>query len=456
MKEPTGLLLIAKRVRKSSFARSVGVLWGAEGLTVALGLIQTAVLARMLGPSGYGVAVLVMTYANVIYTFLDPASSEAVVRYLGEFLETRRFDAALAVTRLAYLVDGAIGLLSFVLIAASSQWAEGAIVQTTGAAWLITAFAAGLFLGSPGSTSIALLTSFGEFRTLAVARGLSVVLRTGLVLGLVASGAGVSGAVIGSAAGNVIEALLLTVLAHHAARHRLGGRWWQVNFSALTGRTREIARFIIYTECTSLLGVFSKQLDVLILGYFRNPVEVGYYRLALSFASIVDKIVRPLQSVVYPELARLAVTAPASLLRSAAGYARRVGLPLAAVTLAVLPLVPAAVTLVAGDEFAPAARPAQLLLASATVWLAFFWLRPLLFSLGKVKLWLTNAVTVVVVSVFGFVIAAQALGAVGVAGVRLVIMGLAGQAVPMIYLHRYRRAHLFGQGPRADGTTAGS
>ena len=51
----------------------------------ALSLIQGVLIARWLGPESYGVAALVMSYPDLVYTFFDARSSDASVKYLGEF-----------------------------------------------------------------------------------------------------------------------------------------------------------------------------------------------------------------------------------------------------------------------------------------------------------------------------------------------------------------------------------
>lgn len=428
-------------IRRSWFARSVARLWGAESLVAGMSFAQAALLARWLGPRDYGVLALVMGYANVLYTFLDPRSSEAAVRYLGAFLEEERVDAALATTRLAYRVDVGVALVSFAAIAATSSWAASQVVHDQTSAGLIALFALGLVLNSPHATSMAVLTSLGSFRLLARGRVATVALRTGAVVALVAGGAGVTGAVAGTAVGLAVEGAVFTVLAHRTVTRHLGRAWWRAPRSALEGRRREIVRFIVYTDLISLVGAATKQLDVVILGYFRGPAHAGYYRLARSIATMADRLVTPLQAVAYPRFARLS-DQPAPLFQLARHYARRVGFPIGALAIACLPLLPFVLRQIVGSDFDRAASTAQLLIAGAAVWVAFFWFRPLVLSLGEVRFRFVTALVVAVVSVVGFVVVAEPFGAPGVAMVQLVVGALGANALAYAYLARRYRPNL--------------
>jgi O-antigen/teichoic acid export membrane protein len=65
-------------------------------------------------------------------------------------------------------------------------------------------------------------------------------------------------------------------------------------------------------------------------------------------------------------------------------YGLWVGLPLGALALVSLPFLPILIRSVVGIEYGPASLTAQLIVAGSAIWLAFFWLRPLYLSMGRV------------------------------------------------------------------------
>ena len=105
------------------------------------------------------------------------------------------------------------------------------------------------------------------------------------------------------------------------------------------------------------------------------------------------------------------------------------GLPMAVVVLgaaiAAGPLLPA----IAGDDYAPASRVAQILIAGAAVGVGFFWVRPGFLALGLVRPLFVLSSIAGATTVVCFLLVAPAGGAVGIAIVRAVVAGLIGSLV---------------------------
>src|SRR5262249_19636688 len=72
--------LLARR-----FVKDVGILTIANCAKTALNFVQNILIARWLEPELYGMAALVMSYPDLVYTFFDTRSSQASMKYLGEF-----------------------------------------------------------------------------------------------------------------------------------------------------------------------------------------------------------------------------------------------------------------------------------------------------------------------------------------------------------------------------------
>jgi len=75
-------------ITRSSMTRNVGKLGSAGVVILALGIFQSILVARWLGPKDFGIAALVLGVPALIFTFFDPQTREAVVKYLGEFTTT--------------------------------------------------------------------------------------------------------------------------------------------------------------------------------------------------------------------------------------------------------------------------------------------------------------------------------------------------------------------------------
>jgi O-antigen/teichoic acid export membrane protein len=190
---------------------------------------------------------------------------------------------------------------------------------------------------------------------------------------------------------------------------------WQGRWQTLIGRRWEILRFFIYNDLNALLGMIPKQLDVMLLGYFRNPTEVGYYKLARSLAAAVMYLVRPLQSVVYPELARLwGGEDREALFRQVRRLAMHVGAPLGFAVLGGTLLVPLTLPVLVGHSYRPTVAITQLLLIGSAVWLAFFWLRPLYFAEAQVAKWTAGISSYSIMFLLLGILTVQKWGSIGI------------------------------------------
>jgi len=93
-----------------------------------------------------------------------------------------------------------------------------------------------------------------------------------------------------------------------------------------------------------------------------------------------------------------------------------------------------------GEAYMPTVPVAQLLFATAGLWLVFSWLRPLFHALGDVKFLFMNMAFLNVASAIGYMLAAPRWGAIGVAWATLLANSICGFAVGLIYaLYRLRR-----------------
>ena len=349
---------------------------------------------------------------------------------------------------MGYSVDLAMALGTFALVAATAWWAEIYIVHSQGVASLMLIYAVAFLPRSFATTSRAALTVFGKFPAMASVDLVSTIIRVGVILGLVIGGWGVAGVIWGNAIGMAVSGIFLGLFTYPLIGKEWGGSWISSSWKDLKGFRREIVHFFAFTNVSELVGLFAKQADMVILGYFRGPQEAGYYRLAKSLSSVVGYIVQPLQQVAYPRLAHLwGAGHRAQMGQTVRRYALWVGVPLAILVLSVIPAVHALMGIIVGEEYLPAVRALQFLLAGSAVWLAFFWLRPVYHALGEVKFWLINATIISILTVIGYVIAAPQWGHVGIAVVWFLAGGIGGHLIAAVYfLLRVKQKSLIFEG----------
>jgi len=370
------------------FFRHVGLLTVANLLGAVLSLAQGILVARWLGAELYGTAALVMSYPGLVYTFFDARSSQASVKYLSEFHAQEDKEKVLATCKLGYTIDGAIALIACLVIFVTAKWAALNVVHNPEVVGLIIVYGAAFIPRGLVGTSRAVFSTLGKFPLMAGLDALTTCLRVVLVLALVLSGWQVAGVVWGNAIAMVGTGLIYGVMGWREIRSRWGqfpirGKW-----QALKVRQREILSFLGYSNLDALVGMLPKQLDVLLLGFYRNPTEVGYYQLAKRLVNIASYLVSPLQSVTYPQLSRLWIENKEALRQRVGKLALQIGLPLGLTLLLTGTMVlPAILPVLFGEDYIPAIAATQILLVATAIWLMFFWLRPLYLTMDKIKVW---------------------------------------------------------------------
>jgi O-antigen/teichoic acid export membrane protein len=190
-------------------------------------------------------------------------------------------------------------------------------------------------------------------------------------------------------------------------RRTWGGSIFDANLKALKDRWRQIFAFIGYTDLTALVGTIPNQLDLIVLGYFRSPTEVGYYKLAKSISLVVRYLAKPLQTVSYPALARLTTLGDKrAFLQKVRKLLTWVGLPLGALVLLGAGFISFVLPVLVGEAYLPAVRATQLLCIGSAISLAFFWTRPVYLATGHVRQMfiIISSVTVVFALLYPFVV----------------------------------------------------
>jgi O-antigen/teichoic acid export membrane protein len=382
------------------FVRHVSVLTVANGVGAVLSVAQGILVARWLGPELYGVAALVMSVPSLVYTFFDARSAEASVKFLSEFDARGERERALAMCKVGYAVDFTIAMVAFLVILLLSPWAAKSIVKRPETGGLIILYGSAFLPRALTGTSYAVLATLGRFPSIALIDTLTNFLRVGLVLGLVGLGWQVAGVVWGNAIAMAATGLLYGVLAYGLVKSRWGRSWLLADWSYLRGRRREVIRFFAYNDLNALLGMIPKQLDVVLLGYFRGPTEAGYYKLAKSLVGVMGYITGPLQAVVYPRLAQAqAIQSKRAVRAQGWRLTWSVGLPLALSVVLAIPFA-SIILIFVGEAYKSSIHLFQLFLVLTGWQTIFFWLRPAYWSVGMLSTFISIS-TVCTVALLG-------------------------------------------------------
>ncbi len=150
--------LLSKVVRNSAH------LFSSNSLSLALSMVQGILAARLLGPAGYGLIAIVMSFASTVNGLLSFRMSELVVRYGGEYIERDERDRAAALVKAASLTEMAVSVFAFLVVVLSAGLATRYFAKTPGAEMLFIVYALGLLANFNIETSRGILQVTDKIR----------------------------------------------------------------------------------------------------------------------------------------------------------------------------------------------------------------------------------------------------------------------------------------------------
>ena len=416
--------------------------WRLSANVLALGISAIAfpLIARRLGSDGYGQLAVVTGFTGLIGQLVGLRLWEVVIKYLAEALARQDAARAWAVVRLAYVLDVSTALLILLGLVAAAPLAAERLLHAPALSGLFVLAGLHASAGTTSSVSTATLRVFDRFRFLASADIAMTILRTAVVLGLVLTGGGVTGALVGYTASQAASSALLFWQAIRLLRTRAAQPLWGPIVEPLRGRLREIAGMLFNLNFDTYRKAITANADTVILGYFAPASTVGVYKVARQLAGYVGQLGNPLYETVYPEIAReWDAGGRAPVLKLLRRVSVGVALALAGVWgvswLAAAPII----RLLLGPEFDGAA-PLFLILLGTNIWLLLLWAPGLMYTTGRSRTHVLINLGSACFSLLAMLALAPRFGAVGVA-----VGVLAQQAAWTIILAVYlwtRRATL--------------
>ena len=356
--------------------RNAGWLLASDGTVLVAGLLGTLVAARALGATEFGRITLVWSVVGVAHLLVDVRAWEAVTRYLSEFTSRRQAGLALATLKLAVLVEVVVAVLGFGLVWLASGWVATRFFKDPSLGTLILLGAVTLVVSAFDRTARAVLRVYDRFGALGLCSAIEAILSLLLVVGAAVAGAGAKEILVAHLAADVAGALMLLSVAGREVGRRLWAARASARLAAVRPYRREMLAFVGHSAARATLKVVTRRLDLLLLGHFRSPAEVGAYGASLRLAQVLEEISDPLYFAAFPQLARAWVEARAEFFRLLRLMAVGLAVLTAIVVVAGVAGAPLIVSLALGPDYAPATEPFRLLLIATGVAVATLWATP--------------------------------------------------------------------------------
>lgn len=297
--------LIRRVVKNSAY------LFSATGVSAALSMLQGILAARLLGVSGFGMLGAITMFTSVINKLASFRMNELIIKYVGYFSENGDRQRAAAVFKAASLTEMISSILAYALIWVLAPLGALYFAKDASTTRWFMIYGLIVLANLMSESSTGLLQIQDRFRRIALINVLQSVFTLVLITfayiyyGILQyPGEPILGVVLAYMAGKMLGALALTISALIFARRVWGAGWWRTPISLLRDQARELIRFGVSTNLSASINLVNKDSELLWVAFFRTPTEVGYYKLALALANMVQMPISPMPQATYPELSR--------------------------------------------------------------------------------------------------------------------------------------------------------
>lgn len=271
------------------------------------GLISLAYLfmaTRFLGPTDYGVLVLVHGYVTTVCGIIEFPAWQAIIRYGAE---ANRDGAGQRLSRLlrfgakVELAGGALAILFAMILAP----VIGPHLGWTPKAMAFAQVYSFAVLGSVRSTPAGYLQLMGRFDLLGLHNLVQPLVRligAGVVIGF---GWGVKSFLAAWLLAAIAEFLVMWGLGLWLAHKHLGASLWNPSRGRASDENPGIWRFLVASNADVTLSELAGRVAPLLVGWVLGPAIAGLYAVAQRATVIIAQPAQILGNTAYAELARI-------------------------------------------------------------------------------------------------------------------------------------------------------
>jgi O-antigen/teichoic acid export membrane protein len=275
--------------------RSVSLLFAGNVCKIGLGVATSAIVFRALGPGSAGRLALTLSLVGLFSLIGEFGLRDAAVTFIARALPANPARAH-SVSRTFLLVKLALSTFAGAVAYFAAGWMAALFYPDADVAGLIQLGAFSLVTGGLLGFALTILEARQAFAAISVSSLLQAVVRALLILVLYTFRE------INLVTLVALEALVPLVVFFYSLRfipksfYRLRAPFLE-HLPALFHFTKWIA-------VAAIASTIFLKLDVLLLGYFRPPAEVGWYAVALALVGRLDVLKNAVLTTAFPDATR--------------------------------------------------------------------------------------------------------------------------------------------------------
>ncbi|GEM_PF-1934308 len=293
------LKFIGQNQLKRTLIKHTGFMFGGDIATKVFRLLIILILGKILSPNEYGQLFEAMAVVLVISELIDIRIGEAVIKFATDYLLKNQKNKALSIIKIGYFVDAFLGILCFCVVMLLGDVIAQKVFHGHVSSKLIKIYALAPLLSTVNGTSLAIIQTFKKFKMMSIFNASSAFARFIFPVGL--AYLGLEYIMFGYVLAAFIPAVCLSVVVLKLIRTQFKG----IRASNILPEMRKILPFTFHTTVSVTFKSVIRQMDVVLLGFFKSPEIVAYYKIALAYVNTLGFVTGPIGTVIYPTLTSL-------------------------------------------------------------------------------------------------------------------------------------------------------
>lgn len=444
---PSGLPVEPSEPQRSSLKGLAGHgLWTALGTIAssAIGLGQVVIVTRLLGVEIFGQIALIMAVTLTVRQIVGVRVWEWAMREFSGAYVRRDAVAGGVVIRTGFALSLGVNLVSFLIVLGVSRFSAQKFLHAESLTVWVATYGMSLLVSWIPDTAYGVMRVTERFRFLALQSVLLSLMRFTILASAAWFKPTIGSAVFAYLAVETLSATWMLTSTGRIFREDFGTSWWNASRSRPLLFDPSMRKLLLIGSLTDLLKVAGGRADLLVLGWFRPPAEVGLYRAAWNLVDVFDRLSSPLSMIVFSRLVKLATLKARAeylaLLRNISIWAAAFVVP---GCLSVSFLAPWIVVTLYGPSYA-ATTPIIQTIAWCPLWLIGIWMQPNSVSVGHAEwgLKLVTSVTIWKLALLAALVPTH--GAQGLAKTNLLYNIAIPLFVPWMYWQTKKVTRLWG------------
>jgi O-antigen/teichoic acid export membrane protein len=262
--------------------------------------IGSIIIARLLGPSGYGLYTLTFLVPSLLVSLADAGMSYVLVRFSAKLRSEGDHHGANKTIRLGFLLKLLVSVVAFLICYTGAEAITTTVLNRAELAPFLR-LGSGLIIFQ--AVFDAANSSFIGMDLMQYSAGIQIlhsILKSILAPALILVGFGLAGAISGYVLSVLVAAAIGAALLF--TKHARSTRKMSDSASVQLGA---LLRYGLPLYLTTILGAFLSQYQNIVLVHFASNLEIGNFNAAWNFNSALMILVYPITTAVFPMFSKM-------------------------------------------------------------------------------------------------------------------------------------------------------